>query len=433
MRNDNARNVSTPGSPLRSSKGRSPVVYHSYRRFCRIGLMGTQIVVMLTGSLFAADKLVDKILLPHDPSPQGIYRWSGMALLNLDEKQHLLLLATAYGQGGHDHTESRILEFHSRDGGLTWTPLAEAKVFQENIGQQNVSSPSLLRLHNGDILFFFTVKNPPTLTDSGAWMRRSTDNGLSWSKPQRLPYENYGGVAQDRAMQHSSGRLILPCWVSKDRLGSTHAYTFYSDDNGHIWKKSPLITTPAGSTGRKTDPAAEEPTVIELKDGRLMMFLRCYLKSIYVSYSSDRGESWSEPTSSGIPSPGSMATIKRLPDGKVLLIWNFAPVEYIDGPFPRTQLTAAVSTDDGKNFTHRRALDGDTDFSDRSKVPKTTMASVEFSGDRAIIVYSKSLSRKNAYNCRLQVVPFDWFVEGEAEPAYGESYLPILNGKLADK
>ena len=34
--------------------------------------------------------------------------------------------------------------------------------------------------------------------------------------------------------------------------------------------------------------------ILELKDGRLMMIMRVYLKSIYVSYSSDGGATWSE-------------------------------------------------------------------------------------------------------------------------------------------
>jgi hypothetical protein len=382
-------------------------------------------------NVFGADKLVDQTLFKHDPSAGGVYRWSEAALLNLDGKEHLMMLVTAFGHGGHDHTAANILEFHSRDGGLTWTPLKEAKVFQKNIGTQNVMSPTLLRLDNGDILFFFMVKNPPTLTDTGPWMRRSTDSGKTWSEPVRLPYRGYGGPAPNRAIQHSSGRIILPCWVSMDKLGSTHAYSFYSDDRGKTWKQSPLITTPKGSTGRRTNPAAEEPAVIELKDGRLMMLVRCYLKSIFVSYSSDRGATWSQPASSGIPSPGSMPLIKRLPDNNILLIWNYAPIERIEGPFPRTQITAAVSTDDGKNFSSVRLLDGSTDFTGPKNAPKITMATVEYSGDRAVIVYSKSMTSKNAYDWRLQVVPIKWFYEGDAEQVYGEKYLPTLRAKLA--
>ena len=237
----------------------------------------------------AAAKLVDTVLLPSDPSPQGVSRWSEGTTLNLDGKKHLMMLVTAFSQGGHDNSPAKILRFDSFDGGLTWTPLEKAQVFQDmkGLAKQNVMAPSLLRLKNGDILGFFNVIN--SLSDAGPWVKRSTDNAKTWSKPERLPYEGYGSLCNDRALLLSTGRILLPCWVSMDQLASAHAYCFYSDDEGRTWKRTASITAPKGSTGRKTDPAAEEPMVVELKDGRLMMVLRVYLKSIYVSYSDDKG------------------------------------------------------------------------------------------------------------------------------------------------
>jgi sialidase-1 len=366
----------------------------------------------LEGGAVAAEKLVDTILLAHDPAPGGVIGWASGSILNLDGKQHLAMVVAA-NYGGHDNSPAKIFRFDSLDGGLTWTPLEKAVVFQEMTGlaRETVTGPSLLRLRSGDILFFFTVGNSDT--DCGTWMRRSTDSGQTWSAPERLPYEGYGEVCSDRPMQLSTGRLLLPGWVSLDRLASAHAYCFYSDDDGRTWQKTALISAPKGSTGRKTDPAAEEPMVVELKDGRLLMVLRVYLKSIYVSYSGDKGATWSAPQSSGIPAPGSMTTITRMPDGNILLIWNWARPDEIDGPFPRRLLTAAVSTDDGKSFSHVRHLDGAADFKG-----KITMANVTFCGGNAVITYSKSESLKNAYNWRLQVLPLAWFYEGDTHQEY---------------
>ena len=390
-----------------------------------LGLTTLLLSIGLMSSVTASEKIVDRILFPHDPSADGIYRWSEASTISLDGKKHLMMLVTAFGHGGHDDTASDILEFHSHDAGVTWTPLDLAKIFQKNFGKANVMSPSLLRLNDGDLLCFFMLKNK-SWVDSGTWMRRSTDNAKTWSKPERLPYKGYGGLGCDRAVQTSSGRILLPSWVSLDRGGSTHAYCHYSDDQGKTWKQTALISAPKGSTNRRTDPAAEEPTIIELKDGRLMMFIRVYLKSIYVSYSNDDGTTWSKPRSSGIPSPGSMATIRRMPDGNILLIWNWAPAEKIKGPFPRTFITAAVSTDEGENFSYVRHLDGAADFAG-----KITMANVIFTDDHAVITYSKSMSMKNAYNWRQQVIPIKWFYQGDTTQVYGEKYLPTLKAKLA--
>ncbi len=379
---------------------------------------GSSIVAAVLGLLFpawvsaATQMRVDTVLLPSDPAPEGIFRWSEGSTLNLDGDRHLLMVVTALGQGGHDDTPGKILEFHSHDGGLTWTPPDEATVWQENIGARNVMSPSLLRLDNGDILGFFLVTDA-ALKDGGPWMKRSTDNGKTWSEPVRMAYEGYGGPGNDRAIQISSGRILLPCWVSLDELASAHTYVLYSDDCGATWQKTALISVPKGSTGRKTDPAAEEPMIIELNSGRLMMIMRTYLKSIWVTYSDDQGETWTEPQASGIPAPGSMSTIKRMPSGGILLIWNWAPEDKIDGPWPRNYISAAVSTDDGKTFSWVRHLDGSDDFPG-----KITMANVCFTGNDAVITYSRSMTQKNAYDWRLQVVPMEWFFEGDRNRVY---------------
>ena len=52
------------------------------------------------------------------------------------------------------------------------------------------------------------------------------------------------------------------------------------------------------------------------------------------------------------------------------------------------------------------------------------------SGVKLVITYSKSLTKKNAYNWRLQVIPLQWFYEGDRGQVYGEQYLPTLGAKL---
>ncbi|MBN2311450.1 MAG: exo-alpha-sialidase [Candidatus Hydrogenedentes bacterium] len=388
------------------------------------GLVGMVLAMIVLGEAGAGadtEKLVDTTLFAQN---DVIFRWSEGSTINLDGEDHLLMAVTVFGGGGHDNSEARIVGFHSYDGGLTWPEADQAEVLQENVGEENTMSPALLLLDNGEILCFVNVKNEGW--DCGPWVKRSTDGGVTWGPLERLHYEGYGCVGNDRAIQLRSGRVLLPCWVSMDGLGSSQVWVFYSDDHGRTWQRSPIVSTPPGSTGRKTDPAAEEPMIIELTDGRLMMIMRTYLKSIYRCYSSDGGATWTEPETSGIPSPGSMATIRRLPNGDILLIWNWAPLEAISGPWPRNFLTSAISTDDGRNFTSVRHLDGAADFEG-----KITMANVTFAGDdRVVITYSKSMSKKNAYNWQLQVIPLQWFYEGDMSQEYGERYVPTLEAYL---
>ena len=47
-----------------------------------------------------------------------------------------------------------------------------------------------------------------------------------------------------------------------------------------------------------------------------------------------------------------------------------------------------------------------------------------------MVTYSKSMTKKNAYNWRLQVLPLAWFYEGDREQVHGESHLPVLHEAL---
>jgi len=102
---------------------------------------------------------------------------------------------------------------------------------------------------------------------------------------------------------------------------------------------------------------AQEPGVVQLADGRLMMFVRSNENHQLVSYSRDNGDTWSELRASGILSPVSPATIERIPgSGRLLMVWN----DQKDLPTAllgrRTPLTVALSRDHGNKWINRKTL-----------------------------------------------------------------------------
>lgn len=384
------------------------------------------LIALLFGTrypLVAAEKILERTLFE---ATEEQFRYSEGSLLNLDGKHELLMVVSVFAKGGHDNTPARLLAWRSHDGGLTWEK-DEPHVFQENIGKETVLIPSFLRLSKKEVLFFFAVTN--SLHDAGMWVRRSSDNGKTWGKPDRLPYDGYGSSANDHAVLLKSGRIVLPCFVSRDGLASSYSYCFYSDDKGHTWKKSNEITVNLPSKGRKTSPAAEEPAVIELRDGRLLMLMRTYVGWFYKSYSTDGGASWSEPVNSGIPAPGAMPTLVRMPNtGDLLLLFNYGEPHENDGPFPRNRMASAISQDEGRNFSSIRILDGNSEFPG-----KMTMANVTFLGDTALVFYSKSPTKKNFYSWMQQVMPVQWFYEGDNSKIFGEKYLKqMLKGNTGE-
>ncbi|HZQ21652.1 MAG TPA: sialidase family protein [Terriglobales bacterium] len=370
--------------------------------------------ILSVNAVAESHKILEKTLFK---ASKENYRYSEAAVLNLDSRRHLLLVVSTFTNGGHDDSPARLLAWESADGGVTFHPFSPF-VFQDNIGKKNVMSPSFLRLSRNEVLFFFLITN--SSTDAGMWVRRSMDNGKTWGPAMRLPYDGYGGTANDHVIRLRSGRILVPYWVSRDELKSTYSFCFYSDDRGQTWKKSNEITVQRLSIGRKTSPAAEEPAIIELKNGDVLMLLRTYVGTLYESVSHDGGVTWREPVSSGIPSPGAMPTLARIPQtGDILLLYNYAEPNEVHGPLPRTRMASAISRDEGSSFTSVRVLDGSKDFPG-----KMTMANVTFLGDDAVLFYSKTPDQKNFYSWMEQIIPIAWFYEGSSKKTFRSPAIP---------
>ncbi|MDX9975630.1 MAG: sialidase family protein, partial [FCB group bacterium] len=98
----------------------------------------------------------------------------------------------------------------------------------------------------------------------------------------------------------------------------------------------------------------QEPGLIELKDGRLMMLMRTDQGCQMRSFSSDGGDTWSPAETTGILSPVSPATLARIPGTEELvMVWN--DHSKIDPALKgkRTPLTLAISADEGKTWERR--------------------------------------------------------------------------------
>jgi hypothetical protein len=269
----------------------------------------------------------------------------------------LMLVYTKF-VGKSDHATAELVARYSTDQGKTWTSDDVAIVARAE-GQANLMSVSLLRLQDGRIALFYILKYPgpadakyPVL--DSLLLRTSDDDGKTWSEathvtPQDQPA--YRVLNNDRVIQLMNGRLVVPVathyvpgWSGWRNSAQIHCYL--SDDNGITWRSS--------STTLESELLAQEPGVVELSDGRLMMFCRsqdCQL----VSHSTDRGETWSALKRSSIAQPSpSPASIERIPStNDLLLLWNNGddPLAQIK-PVGRRPFTAAISSDDGATWKH---------------------------------------------------------------------------------
>lgn len=300
-------------------------------------------------------------LLP--PSPGNPRNTEGAFVTLRDGR--ILYAYTRFTGGIGDHDSASIAGRHSSDGGRTWT--AEDVSIVTGEGDMNVMSVSLRRLKDGRIALFYLRKN--SIADCRPCLRYSSDEGKTWSKqPVCIPAEGYYVLNNDRAVQLHSGRIVLPVAhhpsVNGEFGSRGIAMTFLSDDLGKTWRSS-------GTRLESSSPdraGYQEPGVVELKDGRLMMFIRTQLGRQYLSFSRDGGETWSEARASEILSPLSPASIERIPTtGHLLMVWNDHSVADDSARASaatggkRTPLTVAISKDEGRTWLSRRNLLQDPD------------------------------------------------------------------------
>jgi sialidase-1 len=326
------------------------------------------------------------------PAVPGNMRNSEADAVVLRDGRILFAWTEFIGDGKSDWASARLSARISSDQGKTW---GERFTLQENIGKMNVMEPDLLRLKSGKILFIFCRKNSEA--DAAPFVRISKDDAKSFSEPVPLPITpspSYTGFNHDRAIQLKSGRILMPLFFTTDYRVDPHirSRVYYSDDEGATWKPSEtILDLPQSKAG------AQEPGVIELRDGRVMLWVRTDLGRIYRAFSRDKGKTFSElKPIAELDSPLSPQSIKRHPrTGDLVLVWNNSLKQ-------RTPLSAAVSSDEGLTWRHVKVID---------QVEGETYAytSIEWLRDSALLSYY--VGANGGWALRMKQLPLNWFYE----------------------
>ena len=176
----------------------------------------------------------------------------------------------------------------------------------------------------------------------GAWMIRSSNGGLTWSQPYRVPVTSPHG-----AIQIGDGRLLYPGKKYPDPSGEIGIAV--STDDGQTWRWLATIPTRPGDTAANY----HELHGVEAGNGHLIVHIRNHnplnAQETLQSESTDGGKSWSVPHTIGVW--GLPSHLLRLKDGRLLMSYGYRRA-------PRGN-HVRLSEDNGKTWAAPIILSGD--------------------------------------------------------------------------
>jgi len=267
--------------------------------------------------------------------------------------------------GGEDGPNAFLVASYSDDEGRNW----KEPVFI--IDPRAYSLPMGTRLGCfwldplGRLWLFF--KQSPAMFDGSCsnWYIRCDNpdsDELIWTEPIYIGF----GASLNKPIVRENGEWLLPvslwerwhisepfkdCFHELDFVRGSNVFVS-TDQGGHWIYRGGIIFT---------DSFFNEHSIVELNDGRIWVLSRCR-REIAQSFSDDGGKTW-QSQQTAFPHINSKCMVRRLKSGNILLIkhgkefdaepkWLSEKVRGV-----RDNLTAFLSTDDGKTWSEGWVLD----------------------------------------------------------------------------
>jgi sialidase-1 len=242
-----------------------------------------------------------------------------------------LLVAYSGGREQHVCPYGRVELIRSRDDGRTWTwpeVVLDTAIDDRDAGIVETPSGALL------VTTFTSLAYEPSLAKFpkwksvqdrttpeqrrsllDTWMLRSTDGGLTWSAPSRVPVNSpHGPVALDDGRLLYAGKQL---WQSGQKIGVCE-----STDDGQTWRWLAGIPTRPGD-----DPAKDyhELHAVDAGRGRLIIHIRNHnqrnANETLQTESTDGGKSWTTPHPIGVW--GLPSHLLRLRDNRLVMTYGY--------------------------------------------------------------------------------------------------------------
>lgn len=191
-----------------------------------------------------------------------------------------------------------------------WTLPVEVVNGKYDDGQQYACyNPVLQRFPDGEIVLFYKIGRGP----STWWgmLIRSFDNGLHWSKPEKLPKGIYGPI-KNKAFLTKTGVLICP---SSTEDSGWRVHVEYTSDKGKTWTRSKALTDPAIA-------GVIQPAMLIRGVDDYDFLMRSQQDTIMRISSNNGGTNWTKLYKTNLPNPNSGIDAVTLKSALHLLVYN---------------------------------------------------------------------------------------------------------------
>ena len=168
----------------------------------------------------------------------------------------------------------------------------------------------------------------------------SRDGGMSWSRAKRLtlsPFFNLSELVRNRPVALGGGGWCIP--IYQEFLGKFPELLWLHEDG--TYRKSRI----AGGC------SVFQPSLVPTDKETGIVLMRDYTdaRTIHLSRTGDGGQSWLPATPTTLPNPDAGISGLPLGNGRILLAYN-------DSPKDRSDLSLALSADEGRTWTRLVSL-----------------------------------------------------------------------------
>jgi predicted neuraminidase len=217
------------------------------------------------------------------------------------------------------------------DRGVWTTPIEVADGVESPAKRHPTWNPVLHQIPGGSLQLYYKVGPSP----STWWgmVKTSSNGGRTWSEARRLP-DGILGPIKNHAVTLKDGTIVSG---SSDEEGGWRVHFEISKDQGATWTRTADI-------GNRETMGLIQPGMSLIDGDRLMAFCRSRAGKVFITSSTDGGQSWTPPTPTVLPNPNSGVDAVGLKDGRTLLVYNHVPAP----SRARSPLNVAISKDGQK-------------------------------------------------------------------------------------